>query len=108
MLLAAYLGLVEEIEPNKIDNSVLLHYDRVEIFYTDREFEKAIWAYSQILLIDESEELAWHEKGKILNKLEKCEEALSHYSKYVELFPNSKRVQNGYETSLECNFKDKQ
>ena len=105
LLLAAYLGVGDETESNQIDTSILLHYDRADTFYNDGQFEKAKRAYSQIILIDEKEELAWHEKGKILNRLEKCEEAINHYTKYVDLFPNSKRAQGGYETAMKCDTK---
>ena len=62
----------------------------------------AIGVYDELISIAPNEERAYHEKGKILNRLEACDEALEHYEKYVSEFPTSSRGLEGYEIAKNC------
>ena len=66
------------------------------------ELTKALETYSTIIEKDNSEEHAWHEKGKLLIRLGDCNEAQAHYSEYLTRFPNSLRGQEGYGLAKLC------
>jgi len=71
-------------------------------------YDKALDVYSKIIQIDKTEEIAWHEKGRILNHLEQCSESFDHYKEYLKVFPNSERANEGYEIAKLCNSQDSQ
>ena len=66
------------------------------------QYDKALDIYSQIIQIDKTEETAWHEKGRILNHLERCSVSFEHYTEYVQVFPNSERAHEGFEIAKGC------
>ena len=68
-------------------------------------YDKALDIYTKIIEIDRTEENAWHEKGRLLNHLERCSESLLHYVEYIKVFPNSNRANEGYGIAKECNQK---
>ncbi len=65
-------------------------------------YDKALDVYSKIIQIDRTEETAWHEKGRILNHLERCSESFDHYKEYVQVFPDSERAHEGFEIAKGC------
>lgn len=71
-------------------------------------YDKALKIYSQIIQIDKTEEIAWHENGRILNHLKQCSESFSHYREYLKAFPDSERANEGYEIAKLCNSQDSQ
>lgn len=79
-------------------------YDKAQTAVDSGKFDLAIQFYSDIVTDYPNEEKAWHEKGKLLNRFEKCDESLQHYTKYVANFPESERAKEGYEISKSlCN-----
>ena len=81
-------------------------YVRAHVF-EEREYlhnvsERPLDIYTRIMEIDPTDELAWHEKGRLLNKSEMCMESVLHYRQYVKEFPHSIRADEGYEIAKEC------
>ncbi len=70
-------------------------------------YDKALKIYSQIIQIDKTEEIAWHEKGRILNHLNYCSEAFHHYVEYVKQFSDSSRASEGFEIAKICDLSEK-
>ncbi len=64
--------------------------------------ETPLSIYTRIIEIDRTEEPAWHEKGRLLNKSEMCAESALHYRQYIKEFPNSIRADEGYEIAKKC------
>jgi tetratricopeptide (TPR) repeat protein len=89
--------------PESNEESIAKLYDLGNWAINNGDLNKALEYYSKIIDIAPNEEKAWHEKGKILNRLKICEEALNHYEKYVINFPNSSRAQEGYIIAKNCN-----
>ena len=79
-------------------------YATATIYVNDGMLGKALAVYSDIIRNDETgaEENAWHEKGKILNRLGYCNDAVNHYIIYADRFPNSQRAVEGYELAKQC------
>lgn len=67
-------------------------------------FGEALETYSEIIRGDiaGSEEKAWHEKGKLLVRLQYCNDAINHYDVYVDRFPDSRRGAEGYQLAKKC------
>ena len=63
---------------------------------------EAIDAYDQIIRYDYSEEMAWHEKGKLIKSFDDCTRAYVHYAEYLKVFPDSPRALEGFEEANEC------
>ncbi|NND86590.1 MAG: hypothetical protein HKM23_04580 [Nitrosopumilus sp.] len=89
-------------EPKEKDPEIVEMYSKAEVMIENGSFIEAIDIYSQIITAYPSEETAWHEKGKILNRLKMCSESLGHYAEYVELFPDSTRGMEGYGIAKKC------
>ena len=62
----------------------------------------AIDAYDQIIRYDYSEEMAWHEKGKLIQSFDNCTRAYIHYAEYLKVFPDSPRALEGFEEANKC------
>ena len=79
-------------------------YATATIHVNDGMLGMALAAYSDIIRNDETgaEENAWHEKGKILNRLGYCNDAVNHYVIYADRFPDSQRAVEGYELAKQC------
>jgi len=88
--------------PESIEEEVSELYDLGKWAINNGDLMKAADYYSHIIEIAPNEEKAWHEKGKILNRLQICEKAVSHYEKYVMNFPKSSRAQEGYNIAKNC------
>jgi hypothetical protein len=73
-----------------------------ENYVQDGNLHGALLEYSEIILDSPSEEIAWHQKGKILNRLNMCGESLFHYEEYLDRFPQSLRGLEGYEIAKNC------
>ena len=65
-------------------------------------FGLAIDSYTVAISEDPRNEVAWHEKGKLLNRLNECNDAVLHYERYLENFPDSLRGLEGYEIAKNC------
>ena len=63
---------------------------------------EAIDAYDQIIRYDYSEEMAWHEKGKLIKSFDDCTIAYIHYAEYLKVFPDSPRALEGFEEANKC------
>jgi len=65
-------------------------------------YDKVLDIYTKIIEIDRIQENAWHEKGRLLNHLERCSESLLHYMEYLKVFPDSERANEGYGIAKNC------
>ena len=83
----------ESIEQNYLKASEHVHAGNVS---------EAIEAYDQIIRYDYSEEMAWHEKGKLVAAFDSCTKAYVHYAEYLKVFPDSPRALEGFETANKC------
>ena len=63
---------------------------------------EAIDAYDQIIRYDYFEEMAWHEKGKLISSFDNCTSAYIHYAEYLKVFPDSPRALEGFEDANKC------
>lgn len=88
--------------PKSLDDKISDLYDDGQDYIDDGNLLQAQLTYSQIIEIKPNEEKAWHEKGKILVRINSCSEAETHYEKYVEIFPESARGAEGYELAKSC------
>ncbi len=96
VLSIAEIPLPVEIVPKQIDPLRM-----AENHIQDGNLHGALQIYTEILEDDPSEYL-WHQKGKILNRLQLCNESMSHYSDYLDRFPNSIRGLEGFEIAKKC------
>jgi len=83
----------ESIEQSYVRASEYVHAGNVS---------EAIEAYDQIIRYDYSEEMAWHEKGKLIAAFDNCTKAYVHYAEYLKVFPDSPRALEGYEMANKC------
>ena len=88
--------------PKSLDDRIDLLYDEAQLHIDNGDLSKAEMTYFEIIELKPNEEKAWHEIGKILVRTDACSEAISHYEKYVELFPESTRGAEGYELAKLC------
>ena len=100
----AYSYNIDEIKKLSIPEMYLRAADFENGGYA--QYDKALEIYTQIIEIDKTEEIAWHVKGRILNHLKQCYESSSHYREYIKQFPNSERVNEGYEIAKNCNLQE--
>ena len=68
----------------------------------DGQLYAALDTYTGILTETPDDEYAWHQKGKLLNRLSLCDDAQLHYEKYLDRFPNSLRGLEGAEIAKTC------
>ncbi len=102
VMIGAYFALVADVQTEIDETNITQLYIRAEHFIEKGDFEQAREFYSEIIQRDATEEKAWHEKGKLLNRFEMCLEALDHYVEYVELFPDSSRAAEGLDIARHC------
>ena len=102
VMIGAYFALVADVQKEIDETNITQLYIRAEHFIEKGDFEQAREFYSEIIQSDATEEKAWHEKGKLLNRFEMCLEALDHYGEYVELFPDSSRAAEGLDIARYC------
>ena len=88
--------------PKSLDDKISNLYDDGQDYIDDGNLSQAQLTYSQIIELKPNEEKAWHEKGKILVRTNSCNEAETHYEKYVEIFPESTRGAEGYDLAKSC------
>lgn len=88
--------------PKSLDDRIDLLYDEAQLHIDNGDLSKAEMTYSEIIEIKPNEEKAWHEKGKILVRTEACIESISHYEKYVDIFPESSRGAEGHGLAKQC------
>ena len=93
----AQISLPVEIIPTQIDP---LHI--AENHVQNGNLNDALQIYTEIIEVNPTEEYGWHQKGKILNRLQLCDESMSHYSDYLVTFPQSIRGLEGYEIAKKC------
>jgi len=94
--------IVIPLLPKSLDEKISILYDDAQNYIDDGNLPEAKSIYSEIIELKPNEEKAWHEKGKILVRTDACIEAVSHYEKYVEIFPESTRGAEGYELAKSC------
>lgn len=94
--------IVVPILPKSLDDRIILLYNQAQLYIDDGNLSQAKLIYSEIIELKPTEEKAWHEKGKILVRTEICVEAVNHYKKYVDIFPESSRGAEGYELAKSC------
>ena len=99
---ASYENFVEE----KIRFSIPSMYARADLLESHgNKYDQNITPleiYSRIIEIDVSQEDAWHEKGRLLNHHEMCDESVTHWKQYVGEFPDSYRAVEGYDIAMKC------
>ncbi|MGI9566671.1 MAG: tetratricopeptide repeat protein [Nitrosopumilus sp.] len=88
--------------PKSLDETINILYDEAQNYVDDGNLLQARLIYSEIIELKPNEEKAWHEKGKILVRTNSCNDAVQHYEKYVEEFPESTRGTEGYELAKMC------
>jgi Tfp pilus assembly protein PilF len=100
--LLAYSVIAEHGEQVREEMTIDSMYAKANVFVDKGDSDAALLAFVEIIEKDQSQEKAWHEVGKILNRFKMCDESLDHYEKYVKLFPDSVRGNQGYEIAKQC------
>ena len=90
-------SIVEETQ-----ESITQTYLRASEYVHAGNISEAIDAYDQIIRYDYSEEMAWHEKGKLIKSFDNCTKAYVHYAEYLKVFPDSPRALEGFEEANKC------
>ena len=90
------------ILPKSLDDKISILYDNAQNYVDDGNLSHAKLIYEEIIELKPNEEKAWHEKGKILVRINSCNDAIRHYEKYVINFPESSRGAEGYELAKLC------
>ena len=90
-------SIVEETQ-----ESIAQTYLRASEYVYAGNISEAIDAYDQIIRYDYSEEMAWHEKGKLIKSFDDCTRAYIHYAEYLKVFPDSPRALEGFEEANKC------
>lgn len=98
----AYSVISERGQQIREDQTIESMYIRAEVYIDKGDFETAEGIYTDIIQRDATQEKAWHEKGKILNRFEQCAEAVQYYDEYLKLFPESLRGLEGYAIAKRC------
>ena len=88
--------------PKSLDDRISILYDNAQNYLDDGNLLEAKLIYSEIIEQKPNEEKAWHEKGKILVRINSCNEAINHYENYVINFPDSLRGAEGFELAKLC------
>ena len=73
-----------------------------KIYVNNGQLWAAIDSFNIAITEDPTNEMAWHEKGKLLNRIGTCYDAQLHYEKYLDHFPNSLRAHEGLKITIEC------
>ena len=66
-------------------------YMKGERLSNSAKFDESAETYVKIIQMDQIQEKAWHELGKY-NRLQKCEESVSHHDDYLRLLPYSSKA----------------
>ena len=90
-------SIVEETQ-----ESITQTYLKASEYVHAGKISEAIEAYDQIIRYDYSEEMAWHEKGKLIKSFDDCTRAYIHYAEYLKVFPDSPRALEGFEEANNC------
>ena len=90
-------SIVEETQ-----ESIAQTYLKASEYVHAGNVSKAIDAYDQIIRYDYAEEMAWHEKGKLIKSFDDCTRAYIHYAEYLKVFPDSPRALEGFEEANKC------
>ena len=72
------------------------------LYVENGDLELAIDAYTEAITGQPQNENAWHQKGKLLNRLGQCDDAVLHYERYAERYPYSERMIEGLEIARNC------
>ena len=75
---------------------------RGQLYVNNGQLWAAIDSFNKAIIEDPRNEMAWHEKGKLLNRIGTCNDAQLHYEKYQDYFPNSLRAHEGLEIAIGC------
>jgi outer membrane protein assembly factor BamD (BamD/ComL family) len=102
VLIVAYIAISNQVEQMREEQTIDSMYSSGKLFIDIGDSKEAFGTFIGIIHMDPSQEKAWHEAGKILNRLEICPQALDHHERYVEAFPYSERAMEGYETAKQC------
>jgi tetratricopeptide (TPR) repeat protein len=100
--LGVYFTIVEQGNQMRDKMTIESMYASAYVHVDRGNSDAAFAAFQDIFKRDASQEKAWHEIGKILNRFEMCDEAMAHYEQYVELFRDSVRGLEGYELAKQC------
>ena len=100
--LAVYLIILDHSQEISQEQTITSLYTRGQMFVDRGDSQEALGSFLGIIDKDPSQEKAWHEAGKIMNRYEMCAQSLQHYWEYVERFPGSVRGQEGYEIAKMC------
>ncbi len=95
-------GIWPEPQSEPLPTAFLHPMDIAETHVQNGKLDEAIVAFTQAIKIDPQIEEAWHEKGKLLNRLGYCNDAQVHYESYVERYPDSTRAQEGQQIANNC------
>ena len=86
-----------------IDQDIQTDPMRKAFLYAENgNFGLAIDAYTDAISEQPNNENAWHQKGKLLNRLGQCSDALLHYERYADKYPNSERMSEGFAIAQSC------
>ena len=96
-------NFVSTLQPDISDPTFGSDFMRMGALYVaNGNLELAIDAYTQAIAEQPENENAWHQKGKLLNRLGQCEDAVLHYERYAERYPYSLRMAEGLEIAKNC------
>ncbi len=70
--------IVVPLLPKSLDDRIDILYDGAQNYIDNGNLLQAQLTYSQIIELKPNEEKAWHEKGKILVRINSCSEAETH------------------------------
>jgi hypothetical protein len=102
VLSVAYLAISNQAYQMREEHTIDSMYSSGELFADIGDSKEAYGTFIGIIHMDPSQEKAWHEAGKIINRLDICPQALDHYEMYIEAFPYSERAMKGYEIAKQC------
>ncbi len=93
---------ITQIEEKQIQKKIINPIEIAENYIQNGDLYAALDAFTHMINEDPTDEYSWHQKGKLLNRLQLCDDAQFHYSEYLDHFPNSLRGQEGFQIALNC------
>jgi tetratricopeptide (TPR) repeat protein len=92
----------------KISKDGNFDYNKGVEFTESKEYEKALNAYDQALLLNDKNPDIWNNKSVVLTKLGRCNEAIIAGNKAVQLKPNDPELWDTlYDAYITCNNQEK-
>ncbi len=93
---------ITQIEEKQIQKKIINPIEIAENYIQNGDLYAALDVYTQIIGDEPLDEYSWHQKGKLLNRLQLCDDAVVYYSEYLDKFPHSVRGAEGHQIALNC------